>query len=170
MDAPTPDEVREWAPAQFLWAEYGYGAGDPDRLAKPIEWIAGELFAVTGRTLESITSPEETAIAEKAIVVLAMTQAMGGGAAALAVMEAPWLKSFTAGSYSETRFSPAELAGNGKGAPPYPIPLWNLLWALMTDAKREEWLERLSGQVAPAGGFFEHDWSGDPTGERAWPS
>ena len=121
----------------------------------------GELYAITGRTMATITSPEETAIAQKVIAALAMIEAMGGGEKAIAVLEAPWLKSFTAGSYSEQRFSPQELA-NAKAAP-YPPGLWALMWALMIDAKRDEWLERLGGQRRPAGVFIGMDWGETPS-------
>lgn len=117
-------------------------------------WAAGTLFAVTGRTLASILTAEEVSIAQKVLVTFTVMEAMGGGEAALAVLEAPWLKSFTAGSYQETRFSPSELAGGAKG-PPYPAALWALLWSLMTDEKRDDWTERLGGARRPAGFYVQ---------------
>lgn len=161
MDQPVGTDIRAWGPPLFDWASYGFAAPtppDPDPLDLRAMWAAGTLFAVTGRTLASITSVEQIAIAQKVLAVFAMMEATGGGQAALAVLEAPWLKSFTAGSYSETRFSPAELAGGSASAPPYPAPLWALLWALMTPEKQDEWLERLSGRRRPAGVFIEPDW------------
>jgi hypothetical protein len=161
MDQPTAAEMRAWAPPAFDWAAYGFPGGlDPDPLDVRVGWAAGELYAVTGRTLASITLPEEVAIAQKVLAVFTMTQATGGGPAALKVLEQPWLKSFTAGSYSETRFSPAELAGGNGKSPPYPAGLWALLWALMTEDKKDEWRRELSGQVAPAGVFVEMDFGG----------
>lgn len=163
MDRPSAADVRAWAPPLFAWADYGFPAPDPptdpDALDVRVGWAVGTLYAVTGRTLESITLGEEEQIAQRVIAAFVMLEATGGSAAALAVLEQPWLKSFTAGSYSETRFSPSELAGSsGKTAPPYPPTLWALLWALMTDEKRDEWNERLTGQVRPAAGFFDMDW------------
>jgi len=159
MDAPSADDIRVWAPPAFDWAKYGFPAGvDPDPLAIRVEWAAGQLYAVTGRTLASIVSAEETSIAQKVLAAFTMGEAVGGGAAAIKVLEAPWLKSFTAGSYSETRFSPAELAGGQAKAPPYPPTLWALLWALMTEDKRDEWRLILTGQRPPAGTFVEPDW------------
>ena len=164
MDAPTAADIRAWSPPAFQWDDYGFPAPDPptdpDPLEIRVEWSIGTLFAVTGRTLASITSVEDTAMAQKVIVVFTVMEALGGGEAAIAVLEAPWLKSFTAGSYSETRFSPSELTG--KGQPPYPYALWNLLWALMTEEKQDEWWERLTGQRRPAGVFIEPDWGGSP--------
>lgn len=173
MDRPTAAEVRAWAPPQFLWLTYGYPAPegpDPDLLEKRVEWAAAQLRLETGRLLESIVDPDEVAIAEQAIVLLTMQGAMGGSTAALAIAGAPWLKSFTAGSYSETRFSPSELTGTAKDVMgkinPW-LPLARLLWLLATPEKREEWLELYGGVVAPAGGIFEQDVSG--TGEVLWP-
>jgi hypothetical protein len=99
---------------------------------------------------------------------------MGGSPAALNVQGKPWLKSFTAGSYSETRFSPAELSGaNGSGKADVIAKLhpWRelalALWLLATPAKREEWTAVFGGEPAPAGGIFvgtvEH------FGEGVWP-
>lgn len=160
MDTPTVTELRTWAPPAFAWATYGFPADvDGDALlAVRVGWAAGTLYAVTGRTLASITTLEDVAIAQKVLAALVIMEALGGGPAALKVLEKPWLKSFSAGSYSETRFSPQELAGGSAQAPPYPPALWALLWALMTEEKRDEWLERLTGQRRPAGGFVEVDW------------
>jgi hypothetical protein len=163
MITPTADEIRSWAPPAFDWDRHGLGdafGSETDPLDSRISWAAGELYAVTGRTLASITVVEEVAIAQRVLVAFTITQAVGGGAAALNVMEKPWLKAFTAGSYSETRFSPSELAGGRTNSPPYPGGLWALLWALMTPEKQDEWMFRLSGERAPAGTFVEVDWSG----------
>jgi hypothetical protein len=161
VDAPTGALIRQWAPPLLDWTAYGFeepwGTG-ADPLDARASWAAGQLYADTGRTLASIVLPEEVAIAQQILVAFTVMGAQGGSAAALEVAEAPWLKSFTAGSYSETRFAPSELAGTG-GAP-YPQPLWNLLWSLMTDAKRDDWTFRLSGQHAPAGTFVGVDWGG----------
>lgn len=151
------EALRAWAPPLFNWSLYGLGVADPDPLDVRASMAVGQLYAITGRTLASITSPEEVAIAQKVLAALVVIEAMGGGEAALQVLEQPWLKSFSAGSYSETRFSPSELGATK--SPPYPPGLWALLWALMTEEKRAEWLEMLTGVHRPAGGFVDIDWS-----------
>lgn len=161
MDTPTVVEIRSWAPPAFDFSKYGFPTGvDPDPLATRVEWAVGQLYAITGRTLASITSTEEVSIAQKVLAAFTITEVVGGGQAAIAVLEAPWLKSFTAGSYSETRFSPAEIAGGTSKAPPYPPALWALLWALMDEDKRAEWLEMLSGRTRPAASFTGVEWDG----------
>ena len=159
MDAPSATEIRTWGPPGFDWTKYGYpDPGGDTALAVRGEWAAGTLYAVTGRTLDSITTVEEVSIAQKILTAFVITEAMGGGPAALAVLEKPWLKSFTAGSYSETRFSPSELSASGKL--PYALPLWMLLWALMTDEKKDEWIEVLGGTRRPAGTYIGVDFEG----------
>jgi hypothetical protein len=164
MDRPTTTELRTWSPPAFVWADYGFPdpAGDA-ALDVRIGWAVGTLYAVTGRKLDTITSDEEIPIAQKVIAMLAIMEALGGGKAALAVMEKPWLKSFAAGSYREDRFSPAELAGvsGTTKQPPYPAALWTLLWALMTPEKRDEWTWLLTGQAAPATTFIDPGFGGD---------
>lgn len=173
MDAPTAEEIRSYAPPLFDWETYGFPADvDPDPLDVRVGWAVGTLYAVTGRTMDSITLTEEVAIAQRVLAAFVMLEATGGSAAALQVLEQPWLKSFTAGSYSETRFSPSEIAGgSGKTeTPPYPPTLWALLWALMTEEKRDEWRQRLTGQVSPAAAFFDMDWGGGepPVAPMVW--
>lgn len=151
MDAPTAALIRAWAPPLFVWADYGFPVADPDTaLEVRVGWAVGELYAVTGRTLASITAAEEVSVAQKVLAGFVMMEAVGGGSAAIEVMNAPWLKSFAAGSYSETRFSPAELGAAGGKSPPFPGWLWWMLWSLMTDEKRDEWRRLLDGCVKPA--------------------
>lgn len=179
MERPTAAEIREWSPPQFTWASYGFPAADPDsKLEKRVEWAAARLRLETGRTLASIVDADEIAAAEQAMVLLAMQEAMGGAKAAVAIAGAPWLKSFTAGSYSEARFSPSELAGT-KGDVLARINPWDvlarLLWLLATPERREEWMELYGGTPAAAGGIFEQvERNGDdvlwPYGGRGWPS
>jgi hypothetical protein len=180
MDMPTAAEVRSWSPPAFDWA----AAGFPDTvdgnalLDVRIEWSVGTLYAVTARTLESIPAvgkPEETSIAQQVIAAFTIIEAMGGSEEALEVMGQPWLKSFTAGSYSETRFSVAEMSGSSgtSKSPPYPPQLWTLLWALMTPDKQDEWMWLLNGQRKPEGVLVEGDWSSgldSPYGPFVWGS
>jgi hypothetical protein len=182
MVRPTASEVRGLAPAQFDWALYGYPTGVPDPLEARIAYAAASLRLLIGRTLESIIDVDEEAIADHAITLLTMQETMGGATAALEIMGAPWLKAFTAGSYSEQRFSPSELQGtNGKVVDvisklnPWPA-LARDLWLLATEERREEWVELYGGRVRPEGGIFEQDWDGGPMGvlwpygARGWPS
>lgn len=160
MQAPSSAEVRGWAPPLFDWARYGYAA--PQSGTDPLDFVVtgavADVFNVTGRSLDSVTTDTDISTAQRAIALLCMTAARGGGADALEVADAPWIKSFTAGSYSETRLTPQEAAASplqGRMAPPYPEPLWGLLWALMSDEKRAEWLAKLAGTATPIGGAFE---------------
>lgn len=182
MDRPTAAAIRAIAPVQFDWSSFGYPAGDPDPLEARVEYAIARLRLETGRTLDSITDVDEQAVARHAIALLTMQETLGGSSAVLAVQGQPWLKSFTAGSYSETRFSPGELAGNaGANADvlarinPWPA-LARDLWLLATQEQRDAWVELYTGRYAPEGGIFEH-WADPcgpdvvwPYGARGWPS
>lgn len=155
MDAPTATLIRAWSPPLFIWADYGFPVADPDTaLEVRVGWAVGELYAVTGRTLASITAAEEVSVAQKVLAAFVMMEAVGGGQAAIEVMNQPWLKQMVAGSYSETRFSPAEMAGGGTGkSPPFPNWLWWMIWSLCTDEARDRWRRLLGECVAPAVAF-----------------
>lgn len=170
MDAPTGEDIRNWAPPALDWDSLGLGEDFPDPLDQRATWAAGRLYADTGRTLASITVVEEIGIAQQVLVAFAVMGAQAGSAAALSVAAKPWLKSFSAGSYSESRFSPQEMAGGGNGStPPYPMPLWNLLWALMTPEKQDDWRTRLGLANAPAAFLaFPHDGGGELFGPMIW--
>lgn len=177
MDRPDAAAIRAWSPPEFNWAAAGYPApapGDPEPIAleKRVDWAIAEIETITGRSFDLIVPPPVGSalpnlvpVAEKATVLKVMTDVLGGSKAALQVMGQPWLRSFTAGSYSETRFSPAELSGTqGRGTERVgdlgPEPLATLLLILMTDEKRDEWIYLLTGRVAPAGTFVAPDWGG----------
>jgi hypothetical protein len=150
------------------WSAYGFDEFG-EQLDTRALWATGQLYAITGRTMASITLAEEVAIAQQVLLAFTVIGAQGGSAAAIAVAEAPWLKSFTAGSYSETRFGPTELAGAKAGSAPYPEPIWSLLWALMTPEKQDDWRVRLGMAAAPAGVFIGMDWGGhDHYGPSIW--
>lgn len=173
MDQPTAAAVRGWAPPQFDWAKAGYPvpSSGPDPLEPHVAFALGEVLNITGRTLDDILTDADIAVAERVITLKTMVDVMGGTTAALAVLAAPWLRSFTAGSYSEQRFSPAEMAGisgRGDAAPAGlgPEPIATLLWLLMTPEKREEWMYLLTGRSAPAVSFTEFGGCDDVGG---WP-
>jgi hypothetical protein len=178
VDQPTAADVRAWSPPAFDWEDAGYPApapGDPESVAleKRVQWAVGEIESMTGRPFATIVAPDPSSgqpnlvpVAEKATVLKVILDVVGGTAAALAVLGAPWLRSFTAGSYSETRFSPAEMSGiQGRGSEAIgnlgPEPLATLLLMLMTDDKRADWLFLLTGRSAPASGYVAEDWGGD---------
>lgn len=72
------------------------------------------------------------------------------------------VQSFSAGSYSETRRDGSTAKGvmgllNDWKA------LHDVLWLLLTDAKREEYLELVQGKVRPAFAVVDEDWSPERT-------
>lgn len=177
MDRPTAADVRAWSPPEFDWADAGYPApsgSDPEPVAleKRVSWAVSEIESITGRPFQTILPPPDGSnalnlvpIAEEATVLKVMLNAISGTAEALEVLSAPWLRSFTAGSYSETRFSAAEVEGiQGRGAERIgslgPEPLATLLLLLMTDDKRADWIYLLTGKIKPALAFTGMDFDG----------
>lgn len=168
MDTPTGTAVRTWMPPQFDVGAAGYPAptgSDPDPLDIRVQWALGDVLSITGRTLDDILTAPDIALAQQAITIKVMIAVLGGTAAALKIMAAPWLKSFTAGSYSETRFTPAELAGvSGRGTEAIgslgPEPLASILLQLCTPERLEYWLYLITGRAAPAASFTSSDFGG----------
>lgn len=175
MDRPTSADVRAWVPPAFDWvAMAGYApapaAGDPDPLDVRVKWAWAEEQEMTGRDFSQIeVDSNDEALVQKLTALWVMYGAMGGGPAALRVMAQPWLRSFTAGSYSETRFSPSELDVTLRGATPdviarlHPVAeIGRLLWLLATPTKQADWTSVLLNREAPIGGIVEENWGGTP--------
>jgi hypothetical protein len=164
---PTAADVRRVAPPNLDWTSLGYPApasGDPDPLEARVSWAAAEVAAITGRDLTTLTADEQL-IAQRAITLKVLLDTLGGTKDALDVLGQPWLRSFSAGSYSETRFSAAEMSGTqGRGSEKIvslgPEPLATLLWLLMSPEKQDEWRFLLTGVAAPASRFIAQDWGG----------
>lgn len=165
MDTPTAADIRAWAPPAYDFAAVGFPAPTPpdaDPLDVQVRWAVSYVVAMTGRQLLTLdlADPQFPALAEQAITWRVVQQVAGSSRSTLrATFGAPWLKSFTAGSYSETRFAPVELVSR-TGVNDLPV-LADLLWLLMTEEKRDEWLERLLGRVRPAA-TFSPGWPGMP--------
>ena len=76
------------------------------------------------------------------------------------------IQSFSAGSYSESRRSLTELKNAGMiDADPR---VNALLWPLLTDDRRDEWLSWLNGKNAPAFEVTEVDWDSYSGSGYSW--
>lgn len=172
MDDPTAEDIRAWAPPAYDFRAAGFPAPVPPETADPLDvqvrWAIAYVVATTGRQLLTLdlADPQFPALAEQAITWRVVQQVAGGARSTLrATFGAPWLKQFTAGSYSETRFAPAELVSK-TGVNDLPV-LADLLWLLMTDEKRDEWMERVLGRIRPAA-VFTPGWPGMPVDHGGW--
>lgn len=162
MDAPTVEEVRKRS--DYLAQKFP----DPDGNEELEEWIAaadGLVSSLTGRAIGpgaegAEVPPNLVALAKRAIVVKieAMVNGLGGNfAERRASVGSGNLASFSAGAYAESYFGP-EVASKAGMLDPNPM-IADILWALATEEKREEWLMKWQGIEAPAAMAQSFDWS-----------
>lgn len=161
MLTPTAEEVRERSP--LLRAKYT-DAEDPDLLAA-VEDSAVLVGSATGRRIEPLAEGEEVPNGLVGIAVRAVAKwAERVDAAAAAVNAGPastgkLLRSITAGPWSESYFAPGELAmKNGVVAITGDATLDALLWALMTEERRDEWIAMATGVQTPGAAIATFDY------------
>ena len=152
VDTPTASQLRQHSP--YLKAQYLEGDGDTELelLASITAPLVGSL---TGRAIAGNEGEEvPAALLPLAFRAIAMKTeqfdaALGSRKSRRRSMNRGNLASFSAGSYSESYFGPDQ-AMKAKRLDPDPI-LAELLWALCTDAKKQEWLELWDPEAYPSG-------------------
>jgi hypothetical protein len=162
VNAPSLDEVRELS--DYLNTKFPAPAEDKELT----EWVAaaaGLVSELTGRSIGEGAEGEEVPpflvpLAKRAIIlkIEQMVTTLGGTfAERRASIGAGKLSSFSAGAYAETYFSPEIAVSNGMldGDP----MIADILWALATPEKREEWILKWKGVEAPAAMATSFDWS-----------
>jgi hypothetical protein len=155
MELPTRAEILAVSP--LLTESWPEVATTPPDLLDTVIPIASALVAeITGRAIGEFPGTAVPAgmegLATTAVAMKAaqLTVSMTPEVAAELAEGSKRLKGFSAGPYSESYFAPGDLVV--KGGIPQVDPdarLAELLWALMTPEKREEWLDLLRGEVAP---------------------
>ena len=174
MDAPTVEEVRKRS--DYLAGKFPATDGD-EELA---EWIAaadGLVSSLTGRAIGPEAEGEDVpaalvALAKRVIVVKieAMVAGLGGNfAERRSSISSGNLSSFSAGSYAESYFGP-EVAAKAGMLDPNPM-IADMLWAMTTEAKKEEWLLKWQGVEPPAAMAQSFEWEQRPGGygRSGWP-
>lgn len=162
MEAPTVAELRERS--DYLKTRFPDGTGD----AELAEWVAavdGLLSEMTGRSIGPEAAGEEVptsliALAKRAIVMKTeqLVSSLGGNyAERRATIGSGNLASFSAGAYAESYFGP-EAASKAGMLDPDPA-IADILWALCTDEKRDEWLAKWQGVQQPAAMVQSFEWS-----------
>lgn len=166
METPTATQVRERSP--LLRGKYPAPSGgddeDADFLAA-IEDTAVLVGMATGRLIEPLTEGVEVPPGLVNIAVRAVAKwservdAASVSAAAATAASGKMLRSISAGPWSESYFAPGELAmKNGIVAITGDPSLDALLWALMTEDRRDEWIAMATGIQPPAAGMIEFDY------------
>jgi hypothetical protein len=165
VDAPTVKEVRDRS--DYLKTKFPDPTGD-DELA---EWIAaadGLVSSLTGRAIGAEAEGEDVppslvALAKRVIVIKieAMVTTLGGNfAERRASISSGNLQSFSAGAYAESYFGP-EVASKAGMLDPNPM-IADMLWALATEEKKEEWLLKWQGVEPPAAMVQSFDYQQRP--------
>lgn len=159
MDDVTVEDVKGWSRLDFEGLPEPY---DDDQLEVLVARASDYVADVTGRTFSTLPANLETT-AEEAIQKRTEQLAIQSQPDSVETATDELIQSFTAGSYSETKRSLDE-QHKAQLVNPWPA-LHDLLWRLMTDDKRDEWMEWF-GVIRPTFETTEVDWStmGEP-----WP-
>lgn len=170
---PFPDEdftvAEVWGRSQYLRQRYPRGNGDGD-LSQLVAIAAPLVGSLTGREIAGIEGEEVPAsMKEIALAVIGMkaeqlANSRGSFRERKGSVGSSNLRGFRAGSYAEDYFGLGD-AATAKKLDADPI-LAELLWALCTDAKKEEWLELWDPEhyTTPAYGIRSYDWNQRPGG------
>lgn len=161
MDRPDADAVRAVLPA-FAWADFNYSGATLDPV---VEMANAYVEAVTGRVLDASMPTELDDLALQAVALRTAQLVSMFQADSIETMTDDGIQSFSVPGYSETRRDLTSVYKNGL-VNPWPL-LHELLWLLMTPAKREEWQDTLNDENAPAFAITETDW-GFATAWRDW--
>lgn len=154
MDTPTTDEVR--ARSELLTKRYPKSDAARDAILRGmLEDDAPVVSSLTGRKIGPPDTPgvevpmwlrpvaiRAMALRAERIAVTGTAQKRQGSIGTLQ------LRGFSAGPYSEQYFGPGE-AATAKVLDPDPA-VHELLWALATEQKRDEWLALWGGAQPPA--------------------
>jgi hypothetical protein len=179
MNAPTASDIRAWAPPDFPWAKLGWTApgSGTDPLQKRVDWAIGYVETTTWRPVATIVPPDQPGnlpmvetgaqinlvpVAEQAVMLALLQQiAQQSKGYFNATVLKDYIRSFSAGSYSETREAAQDVLRN-RGSVQNPLvnrwrELSDLLYLLMTPDAFDYWRFRLTGTAAPAAAMGNPD-------------
>lgn len=166
MAKPTADDILSESQVDFG----SLGFPDTGTLEPIFEAALSFLFAYTGRAWDDAGEFEPEPLEPLALMATRQLTEMLAYRAQEDVPETiadfDVLQSFSAGSYSETRRDPRNAIGIGIAAL---MPLQSVLWPLMTDEARDNWIMLTGGPTPPGMAVTEVDWgnrgaSGSDTG------
>lgn len=119
-------------------------------------WSPDGLVFVPGAPVTLADEP----LVEHAVITLVQFLALRSSADVVETMaDFDLLTSFSAGSYSESRRSGKDAADANRAF------LRSVLWPVMSDEARDQWLSEDTGVNAPAFAVTEVDWSGSLMGQ-----
>lgn len=158
---PDADTIR--GRSELLKASYPSNplSADVERALREVVADTVQLIeSITGRKLDHTLPAYLVRIALRATTLMVEMLTVKGSADSVeATFGGTRLKSQSAGPWSESYFSPGELKlKNGIPSLTGDDTLDWLLWELMTEEKREEWLALAGGMPAPAGVVTNYDY------------
>jgi hypothetical protein len=148
LTLPDAEDIREWSSVDF--AAQGYPAPTPpddDPLQRIVDAAIAYIAKVTGRQPLTSVPDEDVILAEDAVRMRTEQLVMQSRAETVESSTDDQVRSFSAGSYSETRFDRKK--GTERVLNTWPA-LEEILWALMTEDAKEQWIADLGGEPAPA--------------------
>jgi hypothetical protein len=158
VDTPTPDQVR--AHSQLVAQKYPPPDAD-ELLEAQIAAYVPVMADLTGRAIGEIPgAPVPDYLEPVALQALALVLERSTSTAKEAKREAGRLRlrSFSAGPYSETYFTPGDVAALKTLDPDQRVHA--LLWALATEEKRRYWLFIWGGPIEPGAAVQRFNWRG----------
>lgn len=159
MDAPTPDQVRDRS--ALLTARYSQNAENDELLQERIAEEVPVVADLTGRAIggaPGVPVPDYLVPVAEAAIALRIERAPLTAKDAQKGIGTLRLRSFTAGPYSETYFTPGDLAALKALDPDRRIH--ELLWTLATEDKRAYWVYMWGGPIQPGVAVQTFNWRG----------
>jgi hypothetical protein len=144
---PTAADVRAASKLDFIELGYGADAG-PGGLQEVVDRAESAFWRITGQEIDAVT-PKFAPMVRRVIQGMAEHQCLSGQPDVLETTE-DWdlITSFSAGPYSETRRSAAEMF---QGRMLHPVPwISQALWSLCSYERYGFWLSFFGGYNVPA--------------------
>lgn len=160
MNEPTAEMIREWSQVDFGTLGFPEGA-TPDPLQEVVDRSTAFFVEATGLVFDNADSitlarePLVRQVVQRSVEIMAM---QGAQDIVETVADFLLLSSFSAGSYSESRRSLADLK-NLRFIHADPT-LNGLFWSLLTPDKYAWWMAYFNGENEPAWEVTEMVWQG----------
>lgn len=158
---PTVNDVR--SRSALLRRDFPAGSADPHSEPTLRQYVTDAIAmvqSITGRTLDETLPTNLIDLAFRAVTLMTEKFAVRGDAES--TEEAAGgrrLRSQSAGPWSESYFAPGDLQmKNGRPMVDPNDVLDEVLWALMTEEMREEFIALATGQQQPAGAVTQFDY------------
>lgn len=154
MDTPTAAAITGWSLVDFRSLGYETDEKLQVVVGRSVQWLEW----ATGRKFDSTLAVNLSLMAEEATQIHVELRALQSQSDAVeSIQDIDSISSMSVGDYSETRRKLGEQKNSGMI---HPHPRLNeLLWALCTVARAEEWTAETTGIPAPAAIMRPINWN-----------